>query len=197
MNIVTLFLSMLGLVTVPACAIKTKTVPNAEVVVLIATDRPGSNTSAVAEQLTAAYKNAGLSVSLYDVTDFGADFYAPTAYGEKPAAFNQFNQAVLKAKVVVIVTPEYNATVPAPLTRVINLLSYPDSFEHKNFVIASVSIGQWGGVRAHTQLKKTLTDLHGVVIDANDLTLGEVHTIAENDPLYAQHAEKVVKLVRA
>ena len=170
---------------------------NAEVVVLIGTDRPGSNTSAVAEQLTNAYKQAGLSVSLYDVADFGADFYAPTAYGEKPAAFNHFNQAVLNAQVVVIVTPEYNATVPAPLTRVINLLSYPDSFQNKNFVIVSVSIGQWGGTRAHAQLKKTLTDLHGVVTDANDLTLGEVHTIAENAPLYKQHAEDIVALISA
>src|SRR5260221_379278 len=82
-----------------------------------------------------------------------------------------FKTPVLAAEVVVFVTPEYNATIPAPLTRVINLLSFPDSFKDKKFAIVSVSVSPYGATRAHEQLKKTLVDLHGLVSDEVNLKI--------------------------
>lgn len=103
---------------------------------------------------------------------------------------------MLAAEVVVLVTPEYNATVPAPLTRVINLLSFPDSFTNKKFVIVSLSISPWGAARAHEQLKRTLIDLHACVYDEANLKIGEVQGAVKSTHKYAEHAQKVISFLQ-
>lgn len=189
MKLAQLFFSLASLLGAPACADKKST--HADIVVLIGTDRPQNNTTQVAEQLCNAYTKAGLSAQLFNVTDFGSEFYAPTAYAHKPAPFQDFNKAVLGAQYIVFVTPEYNAMIPAPLARVINLLSYPDSFQDKKFIIASLSVSPWGGARAHAELKTILTNLHGIVDDSLDLTIPEAQNMTKNGSLYTEHAEKI------
>ena len=96
MNVWALFLSFISSLSVPSCAAKkidTQAAKNdhkAQVVVLMSTDRPDSNTSRVADNVVAAYQQTGLSAELFKVTDFGADFYAPTAYAQRPEAFTKF-----------------------------------------------------------------------------------------------------------
>jgi len=162
----------------------------------MSTDRPDSSTSRVADDLFAEYKQAGLSCQLFKVTDFGADFYAPTAYAQRPAAFTKFNDAVLAADMVVLVTPEYNATVPAPLTRVINLLSFPNSFQDKKYVIASLSVSPYAAVRAHEQLKKTLVYLHAIVQDDLNLKVPEVQNQTKGTSIYTEHAAKIAEVLQ-
>lgn len=170
---------------------------SAQVVVLIGTDRPDSQTSATAQKLVQAYEQKGLSVQLYNVTDFGSELYAPSVYEKRPAAFQKFNDAVLAANMVVLVTPEYNATIPAPLTRVINLLSYPDSFQDKKFAIVSVSVSPYGAARAHEQLKKTLVDLHAIVSDGANLKVAHVDQVTKRADAYDEHAEKIAAFMQA
>lgn len=201
MNVWAFFLSIISSLTTPSCSANKAEieapVSTPQVVVLMSTDRPDSNTQQVADNVLAAYHAAGLSAQLFSVNDFGPDFYAPSAYAQRPAAFTVFNDAVLAADVVVLVTPEYNATVPAPLTRVINLLSFPDSFNGKKFVIVSLSVSPWAAARAHEGLKKTLRDLHAVVEDEANLKVAEVHNVTKSADTYAEHAEKVARLIAA
>ncbi len=165
------------------------------VMVIVGTDRPDSQTRTVAENLAAAYQQKGMATSLYDVADFSPELYAPTAYAERPADFKKFNDELLKTDVVVIVSPEYNAAIPAPLMRVINLLSFPDSFTGKKFVIVTDSVSSYGATRAHEQLKKTLLDLHAVVDDALNLKIAHVDQVTKaGSSLYAEHAEKLAHL---
>lgn len=202
MNAWALCLSFLSSLSVPGCNAKNcaeqapKAHENAKVVVLMATDRPGSNTSTVADNLVAAYQNAGVSAQFFNITDFGPEFYAPTAYAQKPAAFTQFNDAVLAADVVVLVTPEYNATIPAPLTRVINLLSFPDSFKDKKYIIVSLSISPYAASRAYDGLKKVLTDLHAVVQDDLNLKVPEAQNVTKGANMYAEHAAHVAEVLQ-
>ena len=103
MNLWALLLSFFSSLTTPGCcatstaseAVKAVHEP-AEVVVLMATDRPDSNTSRIADNFYAAYQQEGLSTELFKVTDFGPEFFAPTAYTQKPEAFTKFNDAVLQ-----------------------------------------------------------------------------------------------------
>lgn len=163
----------------------------ASAVIIVGTDRPDSNTSVVAEQLHEAYQKAGIVTQFFKVSDFGPELYAPSAYAQRPALFQQCNDAIITSDVVVLVTPEYNATVPAPLTRVINLLSYPDSFEEKKFVIVTVSVSPYGGARAHEQLKKNLLDLHAIIDEGVNLKIPHVNAQTKGAQMYQMHAESV------
>ncbi len=164
-----------------------------KIVLLVGTDRPNSQTVVVAERLHEAFVHAGAChVALYNVTDFGQDFYSPDAYTDKPLAFQHFNDAVLAADLIVVVTPEYNATLPAPLARVLNLLQYPASFEGKKYSIVSVSAGPWGGARVHDQLKQVLHHLHAQLDDTVNLKIGNVTDAVKNNTPYAQQAEALI-----
>ncbi len=163
----------------------------ASAVIILGTDRPESNTAQVAEQLYEAYQKAGIITQFFKASDFGPELYAPSAYAQRPELFQQCNDAIITSDVVVIVTPEYNATVPAPLTRIINLLSYPDSFEEKKFVIVTTSISPYGGVRAHEQLKKNLLDLHAIIDEEVNLKVAHVDTQIKSTQMYDMHAESV------
>lgn len=166
------------------------------VVVLMSTDRPDSNTLMVANHVVAAYEQVGLSAKLFKVTDFGAEFYTPQAYAQKPESFTKFNDAVLAADLVVLVTPEYNATIPAPLTRVINLLSYPHSFQDKKYAIVSLSVSPYAASRAYAGLNKILQDLHAVVQDDLNLKVAEVQNVTKGSNVYAEHALKVAEMLQ-
>ncbi|MBY0109644.1 MAG: NAD(P)H-dependent oxidoreductase [Candidatus Babeliaceae bacterium] len=202
MNAWALLLSFFSSLTTPGfCAnvAEVKTVQThqpAQVIVLMSTDRPDSKTNYVAENLMHAYQQAGLNAELYRVTDFGHEFYQPTAYMQKPEAFMKFNDAVLAANLVVLVTPEYNATIPAPLTRVLNLLSFPSSFNDKKYVIVSLSVSPYGAVRAYEGLKKVLTDLHAVVLNDLAVKIPEVQNATKSSSVYKEHALKITEFLQ-
>jgi|GEM_PF-4918559 NAD(P)H-dependent FMN reductase len=197
MKLLQLLLASISALFAPAVVEhKMEQVAPAPIVVLVGTDRPDSQTNATAEKLMQAYAKQGLSAQLYHVTDFGPEFYAPSVYEKRPSEFQKFNDAVLVSDVVVLVTPEYNATIPAPLTRVINLLSFPDSFKDKKFSIVSVSVSPYGATRAHEQLKKTLVDLHAIVNDDANLKVAHVDQVTKQVDAFGEHAENIARFIQ-
>ena len=60
---------------------------------------------------------------------------------------------VLAAAGLHVVTPEYNGSFPGVLKYFIDLLKYPDSFEHKPVAYVGEASGTWGGLRAVEQLQ--------------------------------------------
>jgi NAD(P)H-dependent FMN reductase len=60
---------------------------------------------------------------------------------------------VLAAAGVHVVTPEYNGSFPGVLKYFIDLLKFPESFEHKPVAYVGESSGLWGGLRSVEQLQ--------------------------------------------
>lgn len=73
-----------------------------------------------------------------------------------------WKEAVATADGLVIVTPEYNYSIPGPLKNAIDWASRPafqSPFRDKPVLVASVSGGALGGVRAQGHLKQTLNGM--------------------------------------
>jgi NAD(P)H-dependent FMN reductase len=163
-----------------------------QVMVVVCTDRQESLTRSVAENFLLAYNRQDMFVDACNIADLDACLYSPASYHQRPDDFQKFNKKWREADLIVLVTPEYNATIPAPLTRVINMLSFPDSFKDKKFVIISVSVSPYGAARAHDQLKKILTDLHGIVLESACLKMAHADQVTKSAEIYTQHAEDIV-----
>ncbi len=76
-----------------------------------------------------------------------------------PASVSALKAAIAEADGVVIVTPEYNYSVPGVLKNAIDWASrpgYASVFKDKPVFIATVSGGALGGVRAQAHLKNVL-----------------------------------------
>ncbi len=116
--------------------------------ILVGTNRPGSNTRKVAEQIADIYTTTlGAQASLLDLGTLPAELFAPAAYETKPATFAPFNRAVLDSEGLVIVTPEYNGSMPGALKYFIDHWKYPESFEHRPVCYVGLSAGATGAVR--------------------------------------------------
>jgi len=85
------------------------------IVIISGTNRPGSNTRKVTIHIEAIYRSLGVKTQMLDLADLPPEIFAPTAYAEKPAAFKKFSDAILASDGLVLVTPEYNGSVPGIL----------------------------------------------------------------------------------
>ena len=80
----------------------------------------------------------------------------------EPDVVQGFKKAIRQADGVVIVTPEYNYSVPGVLKNAIDWASRPaynSVFKDKPVLVASVSGGALGGVRAQSHLKYILNGM--------------------------------------
>ncbi|MCC5876290.1 MAG: NAD(P)H-dependent oxidoreductase [Candidatus Sumerlaeia bacterium] len=121
--------------------------------VIAGTNRPGSNTLKVANIIKGLYEAAGEKAQVVDLGKLPQEIYAPTSYGEKPAGFATFQDRILAAKGLHVVVPEYNGSYPGALKYFIDMLKFPESFEHRPVAYTGVAAGLWGGFRAVEQLQ--------------------------------------------
>ncbi len=123
------------------------------IAIISGTNRPGSNTRKVAARIEASYQSLGVKTQLLDLAELPPEIFSPGAYAEKPAAFKKFTDAILAADGLVVVTPEYNGGVPGILKYFIDMLPFPESFEHRPVCFVGLAAGIWGALRPVEQLQ--------------------------------------------
>ena len=123
------------------------------ITILSGTNRPGSNTRKVATRVEASYHALGVKTQLLDLAEMPLEIFSPNSYAEKPASFYKFTATILASDGVVIVTPEYNGGVPGVLKYFIDMLPFPESFEHRPVCFVGLAVGMWGALRPVEQLQ--------------------------------------------
>jgi NAD(P)H-dependent FMN reductase len=121
--------------------------------ILAGSNRTGSNSLRIAHLLLAAYQELGVEAALLNLQELPSGLLAPGAYAVKPEAFEPFQERMLAAEGLHVVTPEYNGSFPGVLKLFIDMLKFPESFEAKPVAYVGVASGQWGGLRAVEQLQ--------------------------------------------
>jgi len=76
----------------------------------------------------------------------------------------QFAEKIKSSDGVIIVTPEYNGSIPASLKNVIDLLY--EEWHHKATAISTVSSGLFGGSQALVTLQFVLWKMHAWIVPA-------------------------------
>ncbi|MGO4869045.1 MAG: NADPH-dependent FMN reductase [Roseiarcus sp.] len=139
-------------------------------VVLVGSLRRGSFNAAIARALPGLAPGDVKIVPLGSVGEFPLFNQDVQAQGFPPAVV-AMGEAIAKADGVIIVTPEYNYSVPGVLKNAIDWLSrLPNQpFAGKPVAIQSASPGLFGGVRAQHHLRQSL-----VFLDARTLARPEV-----------------------
>jgi len=125
------------------------------VIALIAgTNRPESNTRKVVALLEAVYADLKVPVHVIDLAGLPAEIFSPTSYAAKPKAFQPFTDAILQSSGLHLVTPEYNGSFPGVLKYFIDMLKFPESFQHRPACFVGLSAGAWGALRAVEHLQQ-------------------------------------------
>lgn len=125
-------------------------------------------------------------LTLTEIPIANLPFYSVDHDGGIPAAAAEFKQAIEAADGIIIVTPEYNRSVPGVLKNALDTASRPwgqNSFAGKPTAVAGASIGQIGTALAQQHLRSILAFL-----DAPDLQQPEVY-LQMNEGLISEDGE--------
>lgn len=120
---------------------------------IVGTNRPGSNTRKVARQVEEIYAALEVPLNVLDLAELPAEIFSPASYAEKPATFRRFADEILESSGLIVVTPEYNGSVPGVLKYFIDMLKFPESFEARPVCFVGLSAGMWGALRPVEQLQ--------------------------------------------
>jgi NAD(P)H-dependent FMN reductase len=147
---------------------------NARILVLVGSLRAGSYNRQLAE---AAAKLApeGIEVEIYEglgeVPFYNEDLDRP---GTVPPAADALRVAMDSADALLLVTPEYNSTVPPALKNAVDWASRPQpraAIFEKPVVVIGTSGGRYGGAWAHDEARKTARVAGATVIDEIALSI--------------------------
>lgn len=120
---------------------------------VVGTNRPGSSSRKVSREIERIYAGLDVPVHVLDLQDLPAEVFHPSSYAAKPPSFTPFAEAVLHAEGLIVVSPEYNGGMPGVLKYFIDLLKFPESFDHRPVCFVGVSSGIWGALRPIEQLQ--------------------------------------------
>src|SRR5688572_1609659 len=123
------------------------------ITLVVGTNRPGSRTRQVANHVEEIYRELGVQLTTLDLATLPAEIFNPSSYEEKPASFTPFQEAITAAHGLVIVTPEYNGSMPGILKYFIDMLEFPISFENRPVCFVGLAAGMWGALRPVEQLQ--------------------------------------------
>ncbi len=106
-----------------------------------------------------------------------------------PAPVAALRAAAADADAALVVTPEYNGSIPAVVKNAIDWLSRPfgnGALKGKPLAVVGGSMGQYGGVWAHDETRKSFGVAGARVVEAIKLSV-PFQTLAGKAP--AEHAE--------
>jgi Predicted flavoprotein len=163
MKFIILMLTLLNISTINA----------ANVLAISGSLRSGSLNTELVNQAAAIAASKGASVKSITLNQFPMPFYNEDL--EKgsgmPNAAKQLRSLMLSSDVILIASPEYNATCSGVLKNALDWASRSeqgsysnDAFKGKRFALMSASPGGGGGARAISNLKAIITTLGGTVI---------------------------------
>jgi NAD(P)H-dependent FMN reductase len=146
-------------------------------------------------QLAAEVAPEGVTVTLFDGLG-DLPFYneeidpaVDHAVEHAPAPVTALRATAGDADAVLVVTPEYNGSIPAVIKNAIDWLSRPfgnSSVKDKPLAVIGGSFGQYGGVWAHDETRKSFAIAGARVVEAVKLSV-PFKTLEGKAP--AEHAE--------
>ena len=174
---------------------------NTTVLVLVGSLRAASVNRQIAE-LAAETAPHGVVLNVYQGLGEVPFYNEEIDNADAPAAVVALRGAGAEADAVLVVTPEYNGSIPAVLKNAIDWLSRPfgaSAVKDKPLAVIGAAAGQYGGVWAHDETRKSFGIAGPRVVDSIKLSvplsaLDGQHP-RENAELVSTVGEVIEKLV--
>ncbi|TCK04071.1 NADPH-dependent FMN reductase [Marinobacterium mangrovicola] len=153
-------------------------------VTLVGSLRKGSFHAAIASSLP-ELATKGVEIkplgSIGDIPHYDADVQAEGF----PAAVQAMADEIAKADGLIIVTPEYNYSVPGVLKNTLDWISRvsPQPLAGKPVLIQTASPGNAGGCRAQYHLRQILVFFDAMVMNKPEAMVPQVHNKVSDDKL--------------
>ena len=160
-----------------------------KILALVGSLRAGSVNRQIAE-LAAELAPEGVTVTVFEglgelpFYNEDIDDAMNSEVDQAPAAGVALRAAAAEADAALVVTPEYNGTIPAVLKNAIDWLSRPfgnGALKDKPLAVIGGSAGQYGGVWAHDETRKSF-GIAGARVSRRDQAFGAVPDLGRSAP---------------
>jgi len=115
--------------------------------IISATNRPGSTTLNVAKYYQKQLRQKGVEAGLLSLSQLPDNLIKTDLYGQRSAEFMPIQELVAQTDKFIFIIPEYNGSFPGVLKVFIDACSFPESFYDKKAALVGVSSGKYGNVR--------------------------------------------------
>jgi NAD(P)H-dependent FMN reductase len=132
--------------------------------IIVGTAREERNSIHPARKAEEFFKENGHEISFYDLREKDIPPLGNRTYRDEepvPEDIQELSEEVKSSDGIVIVTPEYNHSIPGVLKNAMDYL-YPE-YEDKPFSFITVSGGGFGGARAMNHLNDIILEFGGFV----------------------------------
>ena len=148
--------------------------PDIKVLTLVGSLRAASINRQIAELATEAAPD-GVAVTIFeglgDLPFYNEDIDNDA---DVPAAVTALRSAAADADAALVVTPEYNGSIPAVIKNAIDWLSRPfgdSALKGKPLAVIGGAFGQYGGVWAHDETRKSFGIAGPTVVESIKLSV--------------------------
>ncbi len=115
--------------------------------ILSGTNRVGARTLEISKLIQSYYKELGEAVEIIDLKTIPMHEVQGDQYSDKqPPGIANVIDKINAASGIIIVTPEYNGSMPGVLKYFIDHWKYPDTFEYRPVCFVGLG-GRFGGLR--------------------------------------------------
>lgn len=122
--------------------------------IIVGTNRPGSRSSEVAQIAKKELEAQGEKTNFVDLKNLPVDLLDGTKYSEnKPKELIEIIESLHQSRGYVVVSPEYNGSMPGILKYFIDHWEYPKTFEHVPVCFIGLG-GRFGGLRPVEHLQQ-------------------------------------------
>ncbi len=159
------------------------------VLVFAGSTREGSYNKQLSKEAAEIARRLGANVTWIDLKDYPMPFYdADLEAKGMPKNAKKLRDLMVANDMIVIASPEYNASVPAVLKNAIDWASRKDgeasrsAFKGKKFALLSASPGRSGGARGLVHLRAIIEDVGGEVV-SEQVSVPAAHAAFTEDKL--------------
>jgi len=159
-----------------------------EFLIVVGSTREGRKTIEVARKLEELFENKGHNTYFFDLKEKEIPFLGNRSYTDEepvPEDIQDFSRLVEDSDGLVIVTPEYNHSIPGVLKNALDYL-YPE-YNDKPFYYVTTSAGGFGGIRALGHLQDITLALGG--IPGPSLQVSNIRSVFEEGKLTDEDLE--------
>lgn len=121
--------------------------------VIAGTDRPDSNTMKISRKIQAIYESLGEKVEILDLKEIKSFLHDDIHYGKISEGMKPYIDRVVSSDGLIVVTPEYNGSMPGVLKYFIDHLKFPESFEFRPVCFVGLG-GMFGALRPVEHLQQ-------------------------------------------
>ena len=177
-----------------------------KVVVLVGSLRAASINRQLAE-LAVETSPAGATLELFDrlgeLPFYNEDIDGDSKSGDSKSggvaeAVAALRAAAGRADAALIVTPEYNGSIPGVLKNAIDWLSRPfgnGALKDKPLVVVGAALGQYGGVWAHKETRKSFGLAGAQIVEGAELSIPAKSLDGKHPREHAEIAEQLGEIV--